>query len=68
MTTTKGHKDVHVKIPMWFYEQLTPLVDGIEVTDFTQLIRVSLKRYLHSVSTPSPSLRIPFLNPPYNIP
>ena len=55
MTTTTGHKDVHVKIPMWFYDQLVPLVDGIEVTDFTQLIRVSLKRYLASVVTPSPS-------------
>ena len=69
MTTLKCYKDIHVRIPTWFHEQLEPLVDGIEVTDFTQLIKVSLKRYLmeegvFSPSTPPPLSETPSLTPP----
>jgi hypothetical protein len=73
MPTKETHKIQSIRIPLHFYEQVSRLVDGIEVQSFSHLILVSLKKYYESqvvsplpssTPPPNPPLESPSLTPP----
>ena len=65
MTDKEPTHHVNIGLPLWFYNQLLPLINGIEVNDFAQLVRISLRKYQLSAQTPSPSAPPPpFSEPP----
>ena len=73
MPTKETHKIQSIRIPLHFYEQVSRLVDGIEVQSFSHLILVSLKKFYESQTVsplpsstppPNPPLESPSLTPP----